>query len=658
MFKSLLIANRGEIACRVIRTAKQMGLRTIAVYSEADRLSLHVDMADDAYPIGPSPADQSYLNGARILEVATESGADALHPGYGFLSESADFAQACTDAGVVFVGPPPGAISSMGVKDEAKALMLAARVPVVPGYSGKQQGTARLIREAEKVGFPLMIKAVAGGGGRGMRLAESAQDLDQAIESARREAKAAFGDGRLMLERYLKPARHIEIQIMADAAGNTVHLFERDCSLQRRHQKIIEEAPAPAMPEGLRARIGEAAVRAAKAVGYVGAGTVEFLVAGDQLSDESDYFFLEMNTRLQVEHPVTEAITGFDLVEWQLRVAAGKRLPRSQNKIPLRGHAIEARLYAEDPAHGFQPSSSALYALQWPKGPGIRIDTGFRADDVISPFYDSLIAKIIAHGETRAVALERLGTALEATKIAGPKTNLALLHAVTSRKEIERGRYDTGFVERHIRALTKASIGKAAIARGIEALLQGREQAREARRMRFSDEAHSPWSTADSFALSGPQGRRYKVLVDGEPTEVDVAWNAGKPQIRFEEDGATGSRPPEEVADIVEVGEAVIVLTALDQAEIRFPDASASEFDVDGGGGTARSPLPGRVAKIYVSQGERVADGDRLAVIEAMKMEHVLHAAVEGVIQEIPAREGEQVEEGAVIAIVAEPGDE
>jgi 3-methylcrotonyl-CoA carboxylase alpha subunit len=658
MFKSLLIANRGEIACRIIRTAKRMGLRTIAVYSEADRFCLHVELADEAYPIGGSPAQESYLNGARILEVAAASGADALHPGYGFLSESAEFAQACNDAGVIFVGPPADAISLMGVKDEAKARMLEAQVPVVPGYSGKQQGNARLVREAEKVGFPLMIKAVAGGGGRGMRLAETAKDLDQALESARREAKAAFGDGRLMLEKYLQPARHIEIQIMADSVGNTVHLFERDCSLQRRHQKIIEEAPAPAMPDGLRERISGAAIRAAEAVGYVGAGTVEFLVAGDRLSDQSEYFFLEMNTRLQVEHPVTEAITGLDLVEWQLRVAAGQSLPETQDRIAMQGHAIEARLYAEDPARGFQPSSSPLHALRWPEGPGLRVDTGFRAGDVITPFYDSLIAKIIAHGQTRAEALERLGKALEQTRVAGPKTNLALLHRLTTRKEIVRGRYDTGLVERRRKALAASSLDPVAIARGIEALLLGRNRSREAGRMRFSDEPRSPWSAADSFALSKAQSRPLRVLVDGKPLDVEVAWNAGNPQVRFEDGAKDGAGRADNGIEIVEVADSVFVLSAMDQAEIRFPDASVSEFDVDGGGGVARSPLPGRVAKIYVSKGQRVASGDRLAVIEAMKMEHVLHAAIEGVIREIAVREGEQVEQGAIVAVVAGQGDE
>jgi len=412
------------------------------------------------------------------------------------------------------------------------------------------------------------------------------------------------------------------------------------------------------MPEGLRERIGEAAIRAAKAVGYVGAGTVEFLVAGDRLSDDSEYFFLEMNTRLQVEHPVTEAITGLDLVEWQLLVAAGERLPKGQDGIAMKGHAIEARLYAEDPARGFQPSSSPLHALRWPDGPSLRIDTGFRAGDVISPFYDSLIAKIIAHGQTRAEALKRLGNALEKTRIAGPKTNLGLLYRLLERKEIVRGRYDTGLVERRRKALVASSLEPAVIARGIEALLQGRERSREARRRRFSEEARSPWSAADNFSLSKPQGRRFTILVDGEPMDVDVAWNAGKPQVRFDDEATDGAGRADNGIEIVEAADSVFVVSAMDQAEIRFPDASASEFDVDGGGGIARSPLPGRVAKIYVSTGERVASGDRLAVIEAMKMEHVLHAASEGVIREIAVREGEQVEEGAIIAVVAGPGDE
>ena len=396
MFSSVLIANRGEIACRVIRTARRLGLRSIAVYSEADAHALHVRMADEAHPIGPAPAAQSYLVADKIIAAAKAAGADCIHPGYGFLSENAGFAQACHDAGIVFVGPPPDAIRAMGLKDRAKALMEKAGVPVVPGYHGDKQDAAFLKRKAYEIGYPVLIKAVAGGGGKGMRRVDRHADFDAALEAAQREAQGAFGDAHVLIEKYVNAPRHIELQVFADGHGNAIHLNERDCSLQRRHQKVIEEAPAPGMSVSLRARMGAAAVAAAKAVGYQGAGTVEFIADGAGGLKDDGFWFMEMNTRLQVEHPVTEAVTGLDLVEWQFRVAAGERLPLKQDQVRLDGHAVEARLYAEDPERGFLPSTGRLVALSFPQGEGLRIDSGVEAGDTVTPFYDPMIAKVIA----------------------------------------------------------------------------------------------------------------------------------------------------------------------------------------------------------------------------------------------------------------------
>jgi 3-methylcrotonyl-CoA carboxylase alpha subunit len=431
VFASILIANRGEIACRIIKTARRLGLRTIAVYSQADRDALHVRLADEAYDIGPAPAAQSYLDGARILEVARLSGAQCLHPGYGFLSERAEFAEACAAEGVVFVGPPASAIRAMGLKDEAKRLMQKAGVPVVPGYHGSRQEPAFLREKAYEIGYPVAIKAVAGGGGKGLRRVDTHAEFEAALESAQREAISAFGNGQVLIEKYIAAPRHIEMQIFADHFGHAVHLFERDCSLQRRHQKVIEEAPAPGMSEALRRRMGEAAVAAATTVGYVGAGTVEFIVDSRQGLRADGFYFLEMNTRLQVEHPVTEMITGLDLVEWQLRIAAGEPLALQQADIAADGAALEARLYAEDPNHGFLPSTGRIVRLTLPKGEGVRVDSGVVEGDEVSPYYDPMLAKIIVHGPDRAAALDRLTAALDATVVLGPQTNIAFLAALS-----------------------------------------------------------------------------------------------------------------------------------------------------------------------------------------------------------------------------------
>ena len=468
MFKSVLIANRGEIACRIIRTARRMGLRAVAVYSDADRNALHVRLADEAVHIGPSPAAQSYLASARLIAAAQAAGADCVHPGYGFLAENADFAQACLTAGIAFIGPPPAAILAMGLKDRAKALMEKAGVPVVPGYHGERQEPKFLKQKAYELGYPLLIKATAGGGGKGMRRVDKHADFDAALESAQREALSAFGDARMLIEKYVGHPRHIELQVFADRHGNAIHLGERDCSLQRRHQKVIEEAPAPGMSASLRAAMGAAAVAAAKAVGYEGAGTVEFIADGEGGLKAGGFWFMEMNTRLQVEHPVTEAVTGLDLVEWQLRVAAGEPLPLKQDQVRIAGHAVEARIYAEDPAHGFLPSTGKLVALQFPQGEGLRVDAGVEAGDEVTPFYDPMIAKLIAHGATRDQALDRLADALEGTIALGPRSNLGFLAALARAPGFRGGDFDTGFIDRNLSQLGAAPqpLDHAAVALG------------------------------------------------------------------------------------------------------------------------------------------------------------------------------------------------
>ncbi len=474
MFSSVLIANRGEIACRIARTARRLGMRTIAVYSQADAGALHVRVCDEAHEIGAPPAAESYLRIDKLIAVAKAARAQCVHPGYGFLSENAAFAQACLDAGIAFVGPPPAAIAAMGLKDRAKALMEKAGVPVVPGFHGEKQEPKFLKEKAYETGYPVLIKAVAGGGGKGMRRVDRHADFEEALAAAQREANSAFGDGRVLIEKYVASPRHIEMQIFADRHGNAIHLNERDCSLQRRHQKVIEEAPAPGMSAELRAVMGKAAVAAAKAAAYEGAGTVEFIADGSAGLKASAFWFMEMNTRLQVEHPVTEAITGLDLVEWQFRIAAGEKLPLTQGQVPLQGHAVEARLYAEDPERGFLPSTGTLLALALPAGEGLRVDAGVEKGSDITPYYDPLIAKVIAQGADRAEALDRLGAALERTIVAGPRSNAGFLAALCRAAEFRSGKFDTGFIDRNLAALgaTPQPLDKAAAALGAQKLLE------------------------------------------------------------------------------------------------------------------------------------------------------------------------------------------
>src|SRR6266571_3861817 len=482
-FRTLLIANRGEIACRVIRTAKAMGLRTVAVYSEADRSAMHVAMADEAVLLGPGRARDSYLNIARVIEAARQSGAEAIHPGYGFLSESAEFAQACLDAGLVFVGPTAAMITAMGSKSGSKFLMEQAGVPLVPGYHGEAQDEATLAKAADKIGFPVLVKASAGGGGRGMRAVNSAGELAAAIVSAKREAKAAFGDDRMLIEKFVQNPRHIEVQIIGDSHGNLLSLFERECTLQRRHQKVIEEAPSPTLDAAQRETVCAAARKAAGAVNYVGAGTIEFV------SDGKDVFFIEMNTRLQVEHPVTELITGIDLVEWQLRVAFGEALPLKQDEIRLNGHAIEARVYAENPQKNFMPSVGRIQTWRTPaETGGLRVDAGYREGDSVSPYYDAMLAKMIAWAPTRDVAIERLNRGLEDSDVRGIVTNIPFLSALVTHPDVSANTIDTGFIERELKGLTGPShaVGDLEHCAAVAAIVVGERQA-------VAKQAHAPW---------------------------------------------------------------------------------------------------------------------------------------------------------------------
>jgi 3-methylcrotonyl-CoA carboxylase alpha subunit len=649
MFASVLIANRGEIACRIARTAKRLGMRTIAVYSEADAQALHVRQCDEAHPIGLAPAAESYLVASRIIDVARKSGAQCIHPGYGFLSENPDFAEACAAAGIVFVGPPPQAIRAMGLKDRAKALMQKAGVPVVPGYHGERQEPAFLKEKAYEIGYPVLIKAVAGGGGKGMRRVDRHADFEASLESAQREAKSSFGDARVLIEKYVATPRHIEMQVFADSHGNAVHLNERDCSLQRRHQKVIEEAPAPGMSAEMRAAMGEAAVKAAQAVGYAGAGTVEFIADGSKGLHPGGYWFMEMNTRLQVEHPVTEAVTGLDLVEWQFRVAAGERLPLAQRDIPLQGHAVEARIYAEDPARGFLPSTGTLVALRFPQG--VRVDTGVEQGSAISPYYDPMIAKMIAHAASREAALQKLAAAIETTVAAGPRTNLALLSALCRAPDFRAGTFDTGFIDRHPALLGSAEPDRAAAAFGAARLL-ARETARIGQAMSLEPDAPaSPWDATDGFQLSGPRQVTLPILADGEPAVARIAYGPGGATVTVEGEGAATD------ATAIEA-DAFYILRHGRQTVVRPADAGSGELDHGDGDGQIRAPMHGKVLALLVAEGDQVEKGQRLAIVEAMKMEHALTARRAGRVTGIAVSVGAQVAEGArLMTIEAEKSD-
>jgi 3-methylcrotonyl-CoA carboxylase alpha subunit len=646
MFTSVLIANRGEIACRIARTAKRLGLRTIAVYSAADAQALHVRVCDEAHAIGPAPAAESYLVIDKIIAAAKAARADCIHPGYGFLSENAAFAEACAAAGIAFVGPPPSAMRAMGLKDRAKALMEKAGVPVVPGYHGDMQDAKFLSRKAYEIGYPVLIKAVAGGGGKGMRRVDKHADFDTALSGAMREAKAAFGDERVLIEKYVTSPRHIEMQIFADQHGNAIHLNERDCSLQRRHQKVIEEAPAPGMTADMRAAMGQAAVAAAKACGYVGAGTIEFIADGAGGLKADGFWFMEMNTRLQVEHPVTEAITGLDLVEWQFRIAAGQTLPLTQDKVPLNGHAVEARLYAEDPERGFLPSTGKLLALEFPEAEGLRVDTGVEQGDEVTPFYDPMIAKLIAHGATRNAALDTLAQALDRTVVIGPRSNAGFLAALCRAKEFRDGAFDTGFIDRNLGALKAEPQGldHAAAAAGARQLL-ALERARIAAASEPGEPA-SPWDADDGFQLSGTRQLSLPILADGEKATAQILHEPTGPVVAV--DGIPAA--PDAIA--IAAGEAVYVLRHGRQTRVSLRDPGADAGGDHGAGGLVRAPMHGKVLGIFVENGQAVTRGQRLAIIEAMKMEHTLTASIDGTVGEIAVTVDAQVGEGAKIMTI------
>lgn len=606
-FSSLLIANRGEIACRIIRTAKDLGLRTIAVCSDADREALHVRQADAAVHIGPSPAKDSYLDGARILAAAKASGADAIHPGYGFLSENADFAESVIAAGLVWVGPDPASIRAMGLKDAAKKLMAEAGVPVTPGYLGEDQSVERLAREADAIGYPVLIKAVAGGGGKGMRRVDAPTDFADALASCQREAAASFGDDRVLLEKYIACPRHLEVQIFGDKHGNIVHLFERDCSLQRRHQKVIEEAPAPDIDPAAQQALYDAAVRAAAAVNYVGAGTIEFIADASEGLRPDRIWFMEMNTRLQVEHPVTEEITGVDLVEWQLRVAAGEPLPLPQDEITAQGWAMEARLYAEDPVRGFLPSTGRLDLFQ--TGYGGRVDTGVEEGGEISPYYDPMIAKLIARGDSREEAREQLLDMVRETAVWPVKTNAAFLARLLEQEDFVRGQPDTGLIERHVDDLTAPPVPSAgALTRAAMAMV--------------------PRSLFAGFRLNAPEKRSAPVLLDGAPVAVQLHGPGEEkpaPQMLVAENGAVWRLEPWR---------------------------ATGKAGSTAGDGAILAPMPGRVLSVEVAAGQTVTRGQKLLTLEAMKMEHSLVAPFNGTVEDLMVSAGAQVQVDALLVKV------
>ena len=657
MFKKILIANRGEIACRVAATARRMGVKTVAVYSEADAAARHVQACDEAVLIGgPAPKD-SYLQWQRILDAAKATGAQAVHPGYGFLSENEEFAQACADAGLVFIGPPPAAIQAMGLKAESKRLMEQAGVPLVPGYHGADQDPALLKREAQRIGFPVLIKASAGGGGKGMRAVYSAEEFDAALASCKREAINSFGDDAVLIERYVQRPRHIEIQVFGDAHGACVYLFERDCSVQRRHQKVLEEAPAPGMTEARRREMGEAAVAAAKAVGYQGAGTVEFIAEQD-----GRFYFMEMNTRLQVEHPVTEAITGLDLVEWQLRVAAGEPLPLRQHELRMQGHAIEARICAENPEAGFLPATGRLDVARWPAHVSftrgdVRLDAGVGEGDEISPYYDSMVAKLIVWGETREQALARLDAALRDTHIVGLQTNVAFLRRCAATRSFAQADLDTALIEREKAALFGQPGLPLAVA---AAAVVAHTLAEEA-----TGEGADPWSRRDGWRMFGASSRRFDLALDGAHHEVLLARHhqggmaltvAGEAMpFALKSDGleshelllGAGLAQSRVRVRTYKRGEEVAVFADAGSALLTEVDVIAHAGEGGAEGGRLTAPMPGKLVAFLAQPGDAVSQGQPLAVMEAMKMEHTISAPRDGVVAELLFAVGDQVGDGA-----------
>jgi len=660
MFKKILIANRGEIACRVAATARRMAIKTVAVYSDADASAKHVGYCDEAIHIGGSAPKDSYLRWERIIEAAKATGAQAIHPGYGFLSENEEFAQACADAGLVFIGPPPSAIRAMGLKAESKQLMEKAGVPLIPGYHGSDQSPALLKSEADRIGYPVLIKASAGGGGKGMRAVDKSEDFDEALQSCKREAVTSFGNDVVLIEKYAQRPRHIEIQVFGDTHGNYVYLFERDCSVQRRHQKVLEEAPAPGMTGAMRQQMGDAAVAAARAVKYVGAGTVEFIV--EQRADGAmNFFFMEMNTRLQVEHPVTEAITGLDLVEWQLRVASGERLPLMQSELRISGHAIEARICAESPDNNFLPATGTLHVYEKPNCTSferstVRIDDGVRQGDTISPFYDSMVAKLIVHGQTREEALARLDEALAQTRIVGLSTNVQFLRYVVRSDSFANANLDTALIPREQAALfNQEPIGLAMSAAASIAQTLLTEKAQE---------GADPFSRRDGWQSHGVTLRRFEFEFHGASAEaeltylhdgtlnlrvLDTAGDAVGPLVFSMVEGGidlqfAGRRM---LIEIYQHGEINHVFAAMGATRITVVDRLAHAGEAHADTGRLTAPMPGKVVSFAVKAGDKVSKGQALAVMEAMKMEHTIAAPANGVVQEVLYAAGDQVAEGA-----------
>jgi 3-methylcrotonyl-CoA carboxylase alpha subunit len=667
MFDKILIANRGEIACRVAATCRRLGVKTVAVYSDADANAKHVAACDEAVHIGGASAADSYLRIERIIDAARTTGAQAIHPGYGFLSENEDFAHACEQAGLVFIGPPVGAIAAMGSKAAAKALMHAAAVPLVPGYHGDDQDPALLQREADRIGYPVLLKASAGGGGKGMRVVERSEDFAAALASCKREAAASFGNDRVLIEKYLTRPRHVEVQVFADTRGNAVYLFDRDCSVQRRHQKVLEEAPAPGLDDDVRRAMGEAAVAAAHAVDYVGAGTVEFIMAGGA------FYFMEMNTRLQVEHPVTEMVTGLDLVEWQLRVAAGEPLPLAQADLQVRGHALEARIYAENPARGFLPSTGTLKHLRMPEGveftigdaaqrSPVRIDSGVREGDTITPFYDPMIAKLIVHGATRDEALARMLRALEACEIVGPQTNVEFLQRLVASEPFSNADLDTGLIERHHDTLfaPRATPLREALALACAALLAEERTA--------AGPHASPWDALAHWRLNGG----YRRSLAWRNVDDDTALT-----VQFEHDGRSqtlacantpepytwwrGEHDREYGATLGETrvtgrvfvdGDVFHVFCGGAAFAFEWQNLLAHAADVDHGEGRLTAPMPGKVIAVLVEPGQVVEKGTPLLVMEAMKMEHTIGAPSAGKVTEVLYAVGDQVADGAQLLVL------
>ncbi|WP_284077980.1 acetyl/propionyl/methylcrotonyl-CoA carboxylase subunit alpha [Herbaspirillum aquaticum] len=663
MFTKILIANRGEIACRVAATARRLGIATVAVYSDADAQAKHVAACDESVHLGPAPAKESYLCADKIIAAALATGAQAIHPGYGFLSENAGFAQACADAGLVFIGPPASAIEAMGSKSAAKALMEKAAVPLVPGYHGQRQESDFLRTEADRIGYPVLLKASAGGGGKGMRVVERSEDFEAALASCKREAISSFGDDRVLVEKYLTRPRHIEIQVFADGHGHCVYLFERDCSVQRRHQKVLEEAPAPGMSCGRRAAMGEAAVAAARAVGYVGAGTVEFIA-----NQDGTFYFMEMNTRLQVEHPVTEMITGLDLVEWQLRVASGEPLPLKQEQLRIQGHAIEARIYAENPEKGFLPAIGTLtrmrsapaveFALAAPgatQPAAVRIDAGVREGDAISPFYDPMIAKLIVWGADRDAALRNMARALAQYQVVGLATNIGFLQRLIAGQAFATADLDTGLIERHRDTLFPAPVAPTAdtLALATAALLQ-REQRNQ--------DSRDPWAQTSGWRLntrlqrrlnfehdSGNSEVRIDYAGDGRQWQLQIGGNthtlalhaANTDSVRISLDGRTLQ------ADVAWEGEGLHLFDGRSQHSLRLPDPMAHAGHAEAEGGRLTAPMPGKIVALLVDQGASVAQGTPLLIMEAMKMEHTIAAPSAGTVEALRYAVGDQVAEGA-----------